>query len=243
VTTPGVWYDLITGSNSFKDNLKTLQLPMLMNYEVGQHLNTRYIKTARNVLWNCGTIVAQTTLTADVPVGGGAALTVDQVYTVGQASLRTSETNSDTGQRYITVADATDLNVGDMITLHKTRTGKYGVSNGVDFREATLSNRRIVAKNGTQLSLDKPVLKCEYVQGDYVTKALNIHANIFIGGPRAVVWAMTQSPSLYQPPVIDDGMGQKRFTFDYYGKPQPFRPEFAYVVYSAGSSSEGMLPN
>jgi len=246
VTSHNVWYDLVkpraAGSDNFRQNLVTLQKEMLMNYEMGQYLNTRYIKTPLNVLWNCGTVTAQTTLTADVPVGAGAALTVHNHYTVGQASLRTSTANSDAGQRYISVADSTGFTVGDVITLHKTRTSVFGVTNGVDYREGTLTNRRIVSINGNNIALDKPVLKCEYEQGHYVTKALHINATIFIGGPRAVVWAVTQAPAMYTPPIVDDRLAQLRVTWDMTAKAQSFKPEYAYVVYSAASSAEGILP-
>lgn len=245
VTSHGVWYDLInpvSGSTSaFRDNLVVLQDPRILNYEMGMYMNIRYIKTPLNVLWNCGTITAQTTLTADVPVGAGAALTVDNHYTVGQASLRTSSTNSDAGQRYISVADATGISAGDIITLHKTRTNRFGVTGGVDFEEGTLTNRRVVSVSGNNIALDKPVLVCEYVQGNYVTKALHIHATIFVGGPEGVVWAVTQSPAMYTPPVVDDRMAQMRVTWDMTAKPQPFRPEYFYVVYSAATSAEGIL--
>jgi hypothetical protein len=246
ITSHNVWYDLVkpqaSSTNLFKTALTTLQSPMIMNYEMGQYMNTRYIKTPLNVLWNCGTITAQTTLTADVPVGAGAATTVHNHYTVGQTALRTSDTNSEAGTRYITVADATGFSVGDMITLHKTRTSVFGVTNGVDYREGTLTNRHIVSISGSNIALDKPVLKCEYAQGHYVTKALHVNATIFVGGPRAVVWAVTQSPAMYTPPIVDDRMAQLRVTWDMTAKAQSFKPEYAYVVYSAASSAEGILP-
>lgn len=244
ITSHGVWHDLVKpgATHNFRDNLETLQDRRLMNYEMGSYLNTRYIKTPLNVLRNCGTITHQTTLTADVPVGAGAALEVDSTYTTGQASLRTSSTNEDEGQRYITVADASGFSVGDIITLHKTRTSNYGVTNGVNFKEGTLTNRRIVSISGSNVALDKPILKCEYVQGNYVTKAMHIHATIFVGGPRGVVWAVTQSPAMYTPPTVDDRMAQWRATWDCTAKPQSFKPEFFYVVYSAATSAEGLLP-
>lgn len=243
ITTPGTWYDMITDDSlKVRDKLEVLQRDMLLNYEVGSYMNARYLKTSRNVLWNCGTITAQTTLAANVAIGAGAAAIVDNHYTVGQQTLRT---HSDGGgnTRYITVASATGFAVGDIITIHKTRTNAYGVNNGVDFKEATLTNRRIVSIDGANIALDKPILRCEYDIGDYVTKALHVHATVVVGGPRAVVWGVTESPHLMTPPTIDDGMGQFRATWDMYAKPQQFRPEFAYVIYSAGSSPEGMLPS
>jgi hypothetical protein len=243
ITSHGNWFDLITDTTTnFRDNLKTLQdRSGLMNYEMGTYLNTRYIKTPLNVLYNCGPITQQTTLAANVAIGAGAAQTVDQVYTVGQSTLRT-HSGGGGNTRYIDVASATNLSVGDIITLHKTRTDDYGVTNGVDFKEATLTNRRIVSISGTNVALDKPILKCEYDTGDYVTKALHVHATVFVAGPRGVVWAVTQSPAMYTPPVIDDRMAQWRCSWDMTSKPQPFKPEFFYVVYSAASSVEGILP-
>ncbi|NIV33084.1 MAG: hypothetical protein GWN58_27645 [Anaerolineae bacterium] len=244
ITTGGVWHDMITDSSlDLRNKINTVRdRRLLFNYEVGEYMNIRYIKTPINVLWNAGAITKQTTLTADVPVGAGAAVS-NTVYTVGQSALRTSTTNSDPGQRYISVSDATGFAVGDMLTIHKTRTNRFGVTGGVDFLEGTLTNRQIVSINGNNIALDKPVLKTEYVQGDYVTKALHIHANVFVGGPRGVVWAVTQSPLMYNPPVVDDRMAQWRATWDMTAKPQPFKPEWYYVVYSAGASAEGLLSN
>jgi hypothetical protein len=245
ITSHNVWYDMTkpSATGNLKDNLVTLQDRILMNYEVGMYLNTRYIKTPLNTLWNCGTITAQTTLTVDAAIGSGAAATVHNHYNVGQTTLRTSETNSEAGQRYITVASATGFRVGDMVTLHKTRTGNYGVTNGVDFEEGTLTNRCIAAISGNQISFEKPILKCEYAQGSFLTKGVHINATIFVGGPRAVVWAVTQSPAIYTPPVVDDRMAQLRVTWDMTAKCQQFKPEYGYVVYSAASSAEGLLPN
>ena len=238
-----VWYDATTDTTTnFRDNLKTLQdRAGLMNYEMGSYLNTRYIKTPLNVLWNCGTITLQTTLTADISIGSGAAATVDDVYTTGQTTLRTSDENSDAGARYISVASVTGLTVGDIITIHKTRTSVFGVTNGVDYREGTLTQRRIVSIDSLNIGLDKPVLLTEYVQGNWVTLGLNIHATIFIGGPRGVVWAVTQSPAMYTPPTVDDRMAQWRATWDMTSKPNVFKPEWFYVYYSAATSAEGML--
>jgi hypothetical protein len=231
-----------SATGNLKDNLVTLQDQILMNYEVGMYLNTRYIKTPLNVLWNCGTVSVQTTLTVDAAIGSGAAATVHSHYTTGQTSLRTSETNSEAGQRYITVADSTGIAAGDVITIHKTRTSAYGVTNGVDFKEGTLTNRRVASVSGNNIALQKPILKCEYPQGSYVTKGVHVNATIFVGGPRAVVWAVTQAPMMYTPPVIDDRMAQLRVSWDMTSKCQQFKPEFAYVVYSAASSAEGILP-
>jgi hypothetical protein len=247
ITTHGVWYDLVkpqaSSNNYFRSNLVTLQRDQLMNYEMGQYMNTRYIKTPLNVLWNCGPITAQTTLTADVPVGAGAAALVHNHYTVGQTALRTSSANSDPGTRYITVNDVTGFTVGDRITIHKTRTSVFGVTNGVDYREGTLTNRNVVSidTGNNRLALDKPILKCEYEQGHYVTKGLHVNATIFVGGPRGVVWAVTQAPAMYNPPIVDDRMAQLRVSWDMTAKAQTFKPEYFYVVYSAASSAEGML--
>ena len=245
ITSHNVWYDMTkpSATGNLKDNLVTLQDQILMNYEVGMYLNTRYIKTPLNVLWNCGTITAQTTLTVDAAIGSGAAAEVHSHYAVGQTTLRTSDTNSEAGQRYITVADATDFEVGDMVTLHKTRTSNYGVTNGVNYNEGTLTNRRIASISGLNIAFEKPILVCEYPQGSYLTKGVHINATIFVGGPRAVVWAVTQSPMMYTPPVVDDRMAQLRVTWDMTSKCQQFKPEYAYVVYSAASSAEGLLPN
>jgi hypothetical protein len=243
ITSHGVYHDLITDDTTdFRKNLVTLQdRRLLMNYEMGTFLNVRYIKTPMNVLWNCGTITAQTTLTANVAIGSGAVANL-WGYTIGQETLRTHSAGGQ-GQRYISVASASNLAVGDYITISKTRTSDFGVSNGVDYREATLTTRRIVSIDGTNIGLNKPILRCEYETGNWVTKAQHIHATVFIGGPLGVVWAVTQSPAVYTPPVVDDRMAQWRCTWDMTSKPNTFKPEMFYVVYSAGSSAEGLLPH
>ena len=106
-----------------------------------------------------------------------------------------------------------------------------------------MTNRRVVAvdEGNKRLLLDTPIL----VDFDtdlgagvyaYVTKARNIHASIFVGGPQAIVGGVAQQPQFYQLDPIDDFKAIYRFSFDQYMGYQPYRPEVFEVVFSAGST-------
>ncbi len=243
-TSPGVIYD-IQGAEDWKTMQEYLGDRARMRYEVGAYKNVRYVQTPKCTLWNCGAVIARAPVTAAITAGDGAPdpstpVKVDGTYLTGQDSAGITH--------YIQLGNFTSgslgsLAVNDIITIHATTTSAYGVTNGVNFQEGKLTNRRIVSidtDNG-RLCLDQPVL-VDFATNlgagtyAYVTKGRNIHATIFVGGPMAIVGGVAQQPQFYELDPIDDFKAIYRFTFDQYMGYQPYRPEIFEVVFSAGST-------
>lgn len=237
ITSPGVLHDIRTQADSewmSKAEYAGDLGRMLLNMEVGRVRATRFLQSTRATLFNCGEITAQTTITASASAGDGAYATVDGNVTPGQAD----------STRYIQVADASGF-VGkenQIVAIHATRTSDYGVTNGVDFTEGSLSYRRLVNVNTStnRLAFDRPLQK-DYdtdlgsgVYG-YVTLARHIHSTIVLGGSEGVVSGVTQVPTLHQPPTVDDVMGMRRFSWDAYIKFQQFKSDMFEVIFSAGN--------
>lgn len=242
-TSPGVIYDAQKNADWITIR-EYLQDRTLMNYEVGAIKNVRYVQTPKCTLWNCGAIIARASITAAATAGDGApnpaSTKVDGTYKVGQGSGGITN--------YIQLGSWSSGSIGtlavnDIITIHKTTSSAYGVTDGVPYSEGTLMNRRIVSIDAVndRICIDTPIL-VDYstdlgggVYG-YVTKARNIHASIFIGGPQAIVSGVAQPPRFYTPPPIDDFLSIYRFSFDQYMGYQPYRPEVFEVVFSAGTT-------
>ena len=185
----------------------------------------RYVRTNRLVLRNHGAVAQQTTLSADTVPGQGAAATVDQVYTVGQPG----------SVRYVTVADETGFAVGDFVTIHSQAAGA-GAGHPPVEADGTQETRRIVAIDAAnnRLTFDKPLLK-PHTGGDFVTKGIDIHASIFMGGP-AVVYGVGERPTPVLPPKIDDLQMVNRYGWRGFLKFQMFRPEYIELHETAGST-------
>lgn len=242
-TSPGVIYD-IQNNEGWLGVHQYVQDRMLLNYEAGTYKNVRYVQTPKCVLWNTGAIIARAPVSAAITAGDGApnpgSTKVDGVYKTGQTTAGIVN--------YIQLGNFTtgsigQLAVGDIITIHKTLTSDFGVTDGVDYREGTATNRRIVSidTGNKRLVLDMPVLlDYETDLGGgvyaYVTKARNVHASIFVGGPEAIVAGVQQQPQFYELDPIDDFKAIYRFSFDQYLGYQPYRPEVFEVVFSAGTT-------
>ena len=242
-TTPGVIHD-IQENEEWKSVHEYLANPILLQYEAGAFKNVRYIQTPKCTLWNTGEIIARAPVNAAITAGDGSpapgTTKVDGTYKVGQTTAGITN--------YIQLDTPTTGSMGtfvenDIITIHATTTSDYGVTDGVDYQEGKLTNRRVVSVDvgNKRLLLDTPIL----VDFDtdlgggvyaYVTKARNIHASIFVGGPQAIVGGVAQQPQFYQLDPIDDFKAIYRFSFDQYMGYQPYRPEVFEVVFSAGST-------
>lgn len=242
-TSPGVIYDIQKDPEWISVH-QYLQDRMLLNYEVGAYKNTRFVQTPKCTLWNCGTIIARAPISLAVFAGDGAP---DPSSTKVDGTYRTGQTTT-TVRNYVqlgtfTTGSISELAVNDILTFHQTTTSAYGVTGGVNFNEGKLTNRRIVGidtDNG-RLTLDIPFL----VDFDtdlgggvfgYVTKARNIHASIFIGGPRAIVAGVAQQPMFYELDPIDDFKAIYRFSYDQRIGYQPYTPEVMEVVFTAGTT-------
>lgn len=242
-TSPGVIYN-IQKDASWISTRQYLQDRILVQYEVGQHKNVRYVQTPKCVLWNCGAITVRAPVSAAINAGDGApnpgTTKVDGTYKVGQTSAGIVH--------YIqlgvpTSGSMSQFAVNDMVTIHGTVTSDFGVTNGVDYREGKAVTRRVVAVDvgNRRLVLDQPILvdfATDLGGGTYayVTKGRHIHASIFVGGPEAIVAGVAQPPRYYTPQPVDDFDAIQRFTFDQYMGYQPYRPEVFEVVFSSGAT-------
>jgi N4-gp56 family major capsid protein len=241
VTSPGVVYDLrqgITENADFIPIVKYQPGTRIMNYEIGQFRGVRYISTPRATLWNCGTQTAQFEIDAPVTAGDGApdpeTTTVDDTYYTGQKGM--------THYIQFATADMSGLSAGQIVTLHITRTSANGISDGVDFGDGKLHNRRLVAVDDTnnRVVLDKPIMvdmTTDLGSGvyGYMTLGRHVHASLFVGGPDAIVGGVGRPPVVKAPPPVDDFEQIFRFSWNGYEGFQSYRPEVAEVVFSGGS--------
>jgi len=210
---------------------------ILVNGEIGEYENCRFVSSPLMTLWNCGTVINQTVITASVAVGDGApdpdTTAVDDVWKVGQAGATHG----------ISVTDSSGFSVGQYVTLHTVRPAANTATatyHGVVWDSAYNLERRIVAiPNGTTLQFDEPVT-ADWFQTltdggyGYVTYARPVHAGLFILGPRSVVCGVIQPPQTYNPAPIDDTEAIWRFSWDAYLKYQPFYTNRFIVYFFAG---------
>lgn len=224
ITTPRVIYDIRTAAGSdWKDVQLYEQTGRKFSNEVGMWAGVRFLRTNRLRLHNAGVVAVQTTLSAAITAGEGAAATVDVVYSPGQS----------TATRYITVTDETGFAVGDYITVHSdavVASGEAPIES-----DGTQETRRIVSIDtvNNRIAVNKPFLK-NHDNGDYVTKGVDVHATVFVGGP-GVVYGVGEAPHVIQPPKYDDLMMVNRIGWRGFLKFQMFRPEYFEVAETAGS--------
>jgi len=206
----------------------------LFTGEVGSFKGCRFVATNDAILWNCGAIGKQVAITSPAKAGDGGS---------NWANYKMDTTYN---SPYIQCADfaATDFKVDDVVTIHTARTGAFGVTNGVDWRDGKTVSRivKYVDHTNNRLGFDRPLL-FDYdtdlnppngVYG-YVTKGTHVHSAIFIAAPGAVVAGVTMPLTFHVPPPIDDTMSVYRFVYETYTGYQTFRPEFAEVVFYTGA--------
>lgn len=242
VTTPGVVFDLRQGATDNEDWLpimKYVRPELAFRYEVGSLRGTRYLQTPRATLWNCGSVETQLEIAGAVSAGDGApdpeTTQVDGTYNVGQKAA--------THYVQLEAFDSDNaLAIGDIVTVHIDRTSAFGITDGVDYRDGKLHNRRVVALNysDNRISFDKPIMVDMSVDlgggvYGYITKGRHIHTSTFIAGPDAVVGGVGRPPVMKAPPPVDDFEQVFRFSWNGYEGFNTFRPEVAEVVYSAGT--------
>jgi hypothetical protein len=161
-------------------------------------------------LWNAGAVIVRAPIAAAHTAGDGSSDSrkVDGTYLTGQGS--------DGITHYIQLGAATSgslptIQVNDIVTIHKTTTSAYGITDGVDFNEGTAMNRRVVAidTDTRRITLDVPIM-IDYdtdlgggVYG-YVTLGRNVHSSIFVGGQQALVGGVAQPARFYSLNPIDD---------------------------------------
>lgn len=241
VTSPGVVYDLRTEAsannqgNTWLDVMRYTDPGAILRGEVGTYHGIRFIQSNDAVLYNCGNIITQKTVTQPIQPGDGApdpeTTAVDGLEYVGQPGAT----------HHITVDSTTDINVGDMVTLHVQRTSARGVSNGVNHTDGKLMNLRVVAKTSSTLSFERPIeepFTTDLGGGvyGYVTKGTNIHTMTFLTGRDGVARGVAQPPDTYVLEPIDDRRAIYRNTWDAMLGYQPFNKHAFEVVYLAGSN-------
>lgn len=225
VTTPRVIHDVrvAAGSNWLEVN-QYAGAARKFNGEAGTWGGVRFVRTNRLVLPNHGAVEAQTTLTEATVPGQGAAVTVDRVYSPGQPN----------SIRFVQVDSVDEFVVGMKVTIHSSHVSNPGEP-PVE-TDGTQETRRIVSIDPAQkrISFDRPLLKA-HGAGDFVTKGIDLHASIFMGGP-AVVYGVGERPTPIIPPKFDDLMMVNRYGWRGFLKFQMFRPEFIEVHLTAGST-------
>lgn len=225
-TTPRVIHDIRTAAGSGWLEVQNYQSTgRKFSNEVGMWAGVRFVRTQRLVLPNEGAITTQTTLNGATVVGQGAAATVDAVYKVGQAA----------STRYVAVTSSAGFAVGQKVTISDVNLNG-GAGNPPIESDGSQETRRIVAidvGSANRLTFDKPLLK-PHATGDLVTKGIDLHASIFMGGP-AVVWGIGERATPVLPPKYDDLMMINRIGWRGFFKFQQFRPEFLEVHFTAGS--------
>lgn len=215
------WTDWNVGTESGRD--------VLFSRIVGRINNVFFVPTILNIFWNAGTIIEQEPITTPVQRGDGA-VTTFAGYEIGEP----------TATHQVTVAGPiTDINVGDIVTIHVTRTSTYGVTNGVDPFSGKQWTRKVMAKTTNTLSFDKPLLwplTTDLGGGVYgwVTKARHIHAATFITGNRAVVMGMAMPIRVVNPVPVDDFNTIERTSWHGIFGFEPFIQEEAFNIYCAG---------
>lgn len=222
LTSSRVASDIRNGNSDWLDVQNYNSTGRKFNAEVGQWAGTRFIKTNRLRLRNAGLASNQSTLTAPTVAGQGSKAVVDGVYNPGQSG----------STRYVSVAASAGFAVGDIVTIHLNSLGTTVLDT-----DGGQETRRVVAKDtggANRLEFDKPLLKA-HANTDYVTKALDVHTSIFMGGP-SVLWGIAERPFVYPLPKIDDAMIINRLGWRGMWKFQQFRPEYYEVHYSAGSA-------
>lgn len=224
ITSPRVIHDIRTAAGSaWIDVQNYAGTGRKFTSEAGQWGGVRFIKTNRMRLRNAGASINQSTLASAIVPGQGAYATVDVVYSPGQTGAT----------QYIEVTDASGFAVGDYVTVHDDSLGTAVLDT-----DGTQEVRRVVNINTgatpDQLSVDKPFLK-DHASGDYITKARDLHASVFMGGP-SVVYGVAERPHIITPPKIDDAMMVNRVGWRGMFKFQLFRPEWYEVHLSAGST-------
>lgn len=243
-TSPGVIFDLQKDPD-WVEVTKYADPSRLFKYEVGAYKNVRFVESPRLVLWNCGAIALQETITVGALAGDGSpnpgTTKVDGTYAVGQTSSGITNYIQLSGTPVSGVL-ATDLALNDIITIHTSRTSAFGVTNGVHPFDGTLHNRRVVGIDtvNDRIELDKPLMldfNVDLGAGvyGYVTKGFNVHASIFIGAPMGIVTGVAAPIRLHTPPPIDDLESIYRFSWNDRMGHQPFAPEVFEVVFSAGA--------
>ena len=240
---PGVEYDISeTAGNEWKsiNAFSEAGRTALLQYGItGVYKGAAFIPTSQNVLWNCGILTAQGPIVEAVNVQDGA--------NAGSDGWDPVQSGAKTYIQLDTAAWATgaftDLNPGDVVTIHRTRTADHGVTNGVDYREGSAEVRTVLSVDDAnkRVTFTKPLFKRGYdtalAGGNFgwVTKAQHIHANIALSAADAIMLGVAQPPIPGEGVPLDTLQKQRRIGWDAWIKAHLMNHEPVRVYYSAGS--------
>lgn len=227
ITTPRVAHDIRSSANSkWLEVQEYAGAVRKFRSEVGSWGGVRFIKSNRLKLSNYGLVANQSALSGATVVGQGAAATVDSIYSVGQTGATTT----------VTVDSGVGFAVGDVVTIHSQTVNQADGGGGFAPVEAdgTQETRRIVAISTNDLSFDRPLMK-PHLDNDWVTKGVDVHGSIFLGGP-SVVYGVGERPFPMALDPIDDLKMVRRFSWRGFLKFQMFRPEWTEVIESGAST-------
>lgn len=244
ITSPGVIFDLQQQADpaAWLTRQAYANPSILLRNEVGTFRNVRFVKSPQATLLNCGAITVQANITSPVTAGDGSpdpnSTLVDETFKVGQPGA-THYVQLDAAT---SAGDMALFHVNDIVSLHVQRTNDFGVTNGVDYRDGKMSNRRIVAVDATnkRLAFQIPVMidmNTDLGGGvyGYVTKGLHIHSMVFIGGSDGIVMGVGQPPQLHFPRPVDDFDSIWRFSWDSYQGYVNYNPDVLEVLFVGGS--------
>jgi hypothetical protein len=241
---PGVVYDFMKQLPNAEKNEASMWRDaqiysgQALRYELGAHKGVRFIQVPNNkygenmsILYNAGVISAQYGVTSPIKMGDGApdpddtSFKVDDVWMVGQKAQT----------HYIQLESTTDtskFDLGDLVSIHVSKTATYGITDGVDFLSGKTIVRRIVKidAGNHRLSFDRPVLfnyDAAFVgtpntSGSagtfyaYVTKAKHVGFCLVLGSRGGIRGAVARPIKFYEPKPIDDFESVWRFVWDAY---------------------------
>lgn len=243
ITSPGVLHDMRKliaasgGGDEFIDVMKYADPGRLLNYEVGTWQNMRFISTPRAILYNCGAITEQWKVILPVNAGDGAAATVDSVRKPGQSNARQYlqlESGALTGSA---------ISADDIITIHVNRTSANGISNGVDYEDGKLHNRRVISVDAAtdRITLDRPIMEdfVDDLDGSgvyaWVTLGRHIHTTTIVGGADGIMLGVAQRPAIWYAAPVDDFQSMHRWSWDAFEGYNVFNPLVFETIVSAGS--------
>jgi len=241
-------------ADDYIDWNKAIQNPLLLNYVVAEFENVSWINNWRMVLWNCGAVLAQASITTTVTIGDGApdpeTTRVDDTFAVG----------SPDATHYIQLSSITDpstaetgFKAGDIVTLHRTRpaaNAAMATINGVTWNDHANIDVEIysVDYDNNRISLKTPILNEKYTTAlsagmfGWVTKARDVHSSVFfkkgISSPGVVAGVM-QPPQFHILPPMDVRMAVYSFSWDAYMKYQMVDPDAFEVHFHTGAIRRG----
>lgn len=243
VTSPGVIRDLRfeadqnggARGNTYIETKQYADPRSIITGEVGTYAGVRFLQHAGACLYNAGSIIHRGNIIAPITAGDGApdpeSSRVDGVERVGQSNAT----------HHVLVNDTSGFQIGDMLTIHQHTTNEFGVTNGVDYRDGSLINLRVVGINGQEIQFERPVMEPFDIDlgggiYGYITKATNVHTMLFLNSRDGIVMGVKQAPTIHTPRPFDDLEMIQRISFSSYVGMNVFNKHAMEVVYLSGSN-------